>query len=360
MSGGVVEKYVGESCKNHADRDATGRCASCWSSFCGECLTEIGDHRYCATCEPAAHKKYLSSKHRANEERQRLDLRLLLYTLIGVLGVVIGGFFLYFNGWFDQYFGEYISSSQVLSQPIPLGAKVNGFQVTKTTHFTIYFHTAERADIVARSCEEYFSKILTDLLIYEKDIMKRGKFNIIIVKDNDEMKRIFVNIPANRAAMTDFETKTIVIVEANETGDPRINLTHEITHAIVFERFSGGNRIPDWIHEGLASYEEAKFDSSQVNGRWATFGSDIAQGNGLPLKSLTVKPDAKLEEVNLYYAESHSVVNYMINTFGMRKLLQLATLLQSGKDTDSAIKNAYAPDLVNLSDLEKKWLESLK
>jgi hypothetical protein len=139
----------------------------------------------------------------------------------------------------------------------------------------------------------------------------------------------------------------------------QIDLAHEIAHAIFFERMNSGNKIPAWIHEGISSYEEAKFDAAQVDARWATFGPEITQGGGQPLASLTLSDAAGPDEINIFYAQSQSVINYLISNYGMEKLVKMSAQVQTGTEIDKAIKNIYGPDLNSLSELEKKWRESL-
>jgi hypothetical protein len=350
-----------EHCKNHPILEADGRCATCWGYFCDACLDDIGDRRYCEQCAPAAQTKVDEENTAVRKEVQkRLDLRLLMYTLILMLGVVVGGSIIMFNGGIDQFFGDYIGNYQVQYKPLSLGDKLSGFEVLQTKHFNVYYHNIDMANSVVTSIEERYTAILADLLIFDKDVMARGKFNILIVADDTEFKSIYPDILPNRVAMTDYATKAIVIVEANEQGNVLIDLTHELAHAIFFERMRSGNKIPDWLQEGLASYEESKFDSSQTDARWATFGAEISQGGGKPLAELTIPADAGPDEVNRFYAESQSVTSFLINNFGMLKFMTLATKLQSGEKIDAALGSTYENQIASLSDLQTKWLDSLK
>ena len=38
-------------CKNHPDTGASGRCAGCAESYCGDCLVEMLAQTYCASCK---------------------------------------------------------------------------------------------------------------------------------------------------------------------------------------------------------------------------------------------------------------------------------------------------------------------
>ncbi len=353
---------IEEHCKNHPILMADGRCASCWGYFCDACLDDIGEHRFCEACAPAAQQNIEETNAILERAaRTKLDIRLLLYALIIMLGVVIGGSIIMFNGGIEQFFTSYVANYQTTTKAQALGAKLNSFKLLKTDHFNVYYHSADLAAAVSAPLESRYQAILGDLLIYQKDVMSRGKFNIIIVKDDAELQSLFSDVLPNRVAMTDYATKSIVLVEANETGNITIDLTHELTHAIFFERMTSGNKIPQWIHEGLASFEEGKYDSSAVDSRWATYGADIARGGGLALSEMAqIKSDSSPEEVNMFYAESRSVVAYMINNYGMLKFMRLATRLQAGRDIDSSIKTIYSPDLTSLNNLQGRWQESLK
>jgi len=353
---------IEEHCKNHPILTADGRCATCWGYFCDACLDDIGEHCYCEACAPAARRKVDEAEAIVEKaERSKLDLRILLYVLIGMLGVVIGGGVIMLNGGIEQFFTSYVASYQTTTKAQTLGTKLNNFKLLKTDHFNIYYHNTDLADTVSRPLEDRFQAILADLLIFQKDVRTRGKFNVILVKDDTELKSLFPDVLANRVAMTDYATKSIVLVEANETGNIMIDLTHELTHAIFFERMTSGNKIPQWMHEGLASFEEAKFDNTQIAARWIAFGPDIALGKGLNLADMAeIKTDATPDEVSRFYAESYSVVGYMINNYGMLKFMRLATRLQAGLDMDSSIKTIYGPQLVSLDDLQTKWQVSLR
>ena len=252
-----------EHCKNHPILEADGRCATCWGYYCDACLDDIGNHQYCEKCAPAAQVK-LDEEANAikQEEQKRLDLRLLMYTLIILLGVVIGGSIIMLTGGIEQFFSDYTGRYQIQTKPISLESKLSDFEVIKTDHFNIYYHNGDLANVISSQLEERYKTILSDLLIFDKDVTTRGNFNILIVNDDTEFKSIYPDILPNRVAMADYETKAIVLVEANEQGNAMINLTHELAHAIFFERMGSGNKIPDWMQEGLASYEESNFDKN--------------------------------------------------------------------------------------------------
>ena len=51
-NGRLVEKSLG-TCKNHPEIQALDKCTDCMGAFCSDCLTVIGDEKYCDSCNSA-------------------------------------------------------------------------------------------------------------------------------------------------------------------------------------------------------------------------------------------------------------------------------------------------------------------
>ena len=134
-------------------------------------------------------------------------------------------------------------------------------------------------------------------------------------------------------------------------------LPHELGH-IIFREFIGFKaRVPLWLEEGVAMYQEkAK--------RW---GADKAvkaameNETFIPLKNLTYHRLSKADQatVQLFYAESASVVYYMITELGKQRFVRLCRKLQQGKIFDNALHLGYAR-FKNQDDLNKSWVKYLK
>jgi len=79
-------------CKNHLDTDAIGRCTGCQEAFCGNCLVEVDEKRYCGECKVMAVREtpvIIDEENKESCEEAKLALR---FALIGVfcLGFIMG------------------------------------------------------------------------------------------------------------------------------------------------------------------------------------------------------------------------------------------------------------------------------
>jgi hypothetical protein len=135
-------------------------------------------------------------------------------------------------------------------------------------------------------------------------------------------------------------------------------LPHELGH-IIFREFVGFKaRIPAWFEEGVAMYQEkAK--------RWGAHDAvrrAIDDGTFKPLNELSItrlKRQSSKELINLFYAESASVVNFMINELGDQRFLRLCRKLKDGGPFSWAIDSVYAR-LKDVDDLNDVWVKYLK
>ena len=122
-------------------------------------------------------------------------------------------------------------------------------------------------------------------------------------------------------------------------------VAHELTHLAVHQMtFNPYNELPTWLDEGLAVYNELQPDPSYVR-----LVSQAAASNTLAsVRSLSSPFSAYSNEASLSYAESYSVVNYLIGTYGQGKMLSLLNTFQQGSGYDDAFKKVYGFDMDQL------------
>lgn len=125
-------------------------------------------------------------------------------------------------------------------------------------------------------------------------------------------------------------------------------LGHLITHQVTVSPY--GATIPPWLDEGLAMHAEGEQDNSDKE----ALVKAIEDGRLATLQSLSSPFSADPQEAYHAYAQSQSVVEYIINTFGKDKLNHLLVLLNDGNTMDDALLKTYD---FNLSGLDEAWIE---
>ena len=162
-------------------------------------------------------------------------------------------------------------------------------------------------------------------------------------------------------ALCKFNRLMITTPGALSNGYPwRDTLAHEYTHYVVARMT--GNKVPIWLHEGLAKYLEVRWRKSTGGERSPTTDTVLAEAMQrqyfVPFQkmhpSIAKLPSAF--DATLAFAEVETTIGYLVDTHGQDALRKLLTGLRDGKAMDVALLDAYG---VGLSGLEAKLKEHL-
>ena len=128
-------------------------------------------------------------------------------------------------------------------------------------------------------------------------------------------------------------------------------LTHELVHLMLDEAVDSPRaRVPAWLNEGLAMHFERAPASSRSELRTA-----LRRGRLIPISRMNAVP-GRPNDVRLFYAQSASIVRYMLDSYGDGAMKALLTRLNAGDSIGAALQSAYG---VNLDALESRWHRNL-
>lgn len=83
----------------------------------------------------------------------------------------------------------------------------------------------------------------------------------------------------------------------------------------------------------------------------------ISEDKLISVRSLCGSFPAKTDEASLYYAQSYSLVEFLIREYDKDRMLQLLGVFKEGSPYDDALLEVYGFDMEDLDDL---WRTSLK
>ena len=137
-------------------------------------------------------------------------------------------------------------------------------------------------------------------------------------------------------------------------SDPNVKqtLAHELSHMVVEQLTDNPySSIPRWLDEGLAMNAEGELPPKYVR-----ILADAVRGDKLlSVASLSSHPGDPWQ-VDLFYAEAHSLVKFLVDTFGKEKLLELLQVFRQGSRVDTALKKVYGFDV---NGLEQRWRSAI-
>lgn len=144
----------------------------------------------------------------------------------------------------------------------------------------------------------------------------------------------------------------IGIAESNLAWGKRA-VSHELSHVVIDQATHNPfGDLPRWLNEGLAMYSEGPLESQYKT----SLDRAVSQGNLLSLKTISSNFPADSNQATLSYAESYSVLKYLIDTFGRDKMAALLNVFKEGATYDGALKKVYGMDT---DGLDAAWQGSL-
>lgn len=132
-------------------------------------------------------------------------------------------------------------------------------------------------------------------------------------------------------------------------------IAHELSHLVVSQvTFSGyGIELPTWLDEGLAMYTEGSLESDMVS----ALRNAIIQNNLISARSLCSPFPAEANAATLAYAESYSLVKYLLEQYGgQAKMQEFLNAFKQGSGYNEALNNVYGLDIDKLNDLWSAYI----
>ena len=202
----------------------------------------------------------------------------------------------------------------------------------------------------------------SELMASAQDALKRLQQNtgaylkkeaeIYIYADSSDLQgaMVFPQEWTGGVAFTNYYTIAIGIAPYNidwGKGAMTHELTHLVVHQMVLNPYIG---LPTWLDEGLAMYNEGSLDV----GFTSRLKDAVDENRLITVRSLSSPFSTDTETAFLSYAQSYSLVEYLITTYGQEKMLELLMTFSQGSSYDEALGSVYDFDTQELNSL---WLD---
>lgn len=138
-------------------------------------------------------------------------------------------------------------------------------------------------------------------------------------------------------------------------------LAHEYVHLVISQKTE--NRVPVWLHEGIAKYFERRWRGEQVSplepSREDLLAERIEANNLVPLAKMS--PSIALlptqEDASVSYAEVYTVIEFLVQRRGPQAVQLLLDAIAGGSTTEQAFS-----ELVGESwpAFERRWMRWLR
>ena len=229
-----------------------------------------------------------------------------------------------------------------------------GAQENSSLHFKVKGYGSDAVLGVTNIAESAYTRIMTDTGL--NSFLPRGLYQIVVYGSQDEYRK--------KTGQPDWSGGVAVGNAIYTYFSPRLEavLSHEITHLIWFEYMGHVNPDYRWINEGLAVYQENRALGGRGQGDLFSALRGNMRSQPIPMDQMIhlVPASERAYEVSLWYAQSESMVRFMIERGGRIGFSQFLGALRYDKNLDLAVSEGFPGSWRTLDELDTAWKRSLQ
>lgn len=189
-----------------------------------------------------------------------------------------------------------------------------------------------------------------DRLSRDTGIVPQDPINLYIYANTEDMLNAVLYVPGWAGGLAYPEHNVVLIgITPEQIEWGKRTIVHEFTHVLIGQlTFSCLSSVPTWLNEGIAVYSEGDLDPLLAT----LLSNAIARNDLPPLRALGKGFSQHADRATFSYAQSYSVVNYLIANFGAERMLNLFTALRDGQRIDEALQAIYG---FGIDELDNRW-----
>jgi hypothetical protein len=199
--------------------------------------------------------------------------------------------------------------------------------------------------------------LMLDLVIFSP--WERYNKVLIYLFDKKMTYHKFTKRPIWSQGTSDLLNRTIYVV--NGSGALGI-LAHELSHIYFDSFFDKYYPSPLWLSEGVAVFMQVERGKQEPAWLKQTL-SDIKESGGFSLEKLMSYSSLngiETQSVQMWYAQSYSVVRFMMKFKNMDVFYQFCKNLRQGHSISGGLYRSYGAPFNKVSSLEYAWRYDLK
>jgi hypothetical protein len=190
----------------------------------------------------------------------------------------------------------------------------------------------------------------------EEDIgaVPEDRVDIYVYATTEAMREAILFEPGWTGALA-YPSYRIVIIGVNQENlDWGMDtIAHELAHVVVGSLVSHCySTLPTWLNEGLATYAEGELDPTIQR----LLEESIADDTLFSIRSLSDGFTEQTDRAYLSYAQSYSIIKFLVETYGRTSMHKLLEALQAGYSDDKALLQVYGFDI---DGLDTEWRASV-
>jgi len=176
---------------------------------------------------------------------------------------------------------------------------------------------------------------------------------IVIYNSHEEFMSVLQEASAEWTGAVNFGDSGMIVIGLGQESWMLQVIPHELTHAVLHQITQPPfGEIPRWLHEGLAMRSEGGMGREER----VTLDQAIEDDTLISLRVLNSPFPDERERAILSYAESNSLVEFIIEAYGPEKLGDLLAVFAVGAHYDDAMLEVFGVDMDGIEDQWRAYI----
>jgi len=230
----------------------------------------------------------------------------------------------------------------------------------KSGHFIILYPPQESdqwAQEVLQAAEQYYQTIANQIgyARYQDFWTWNNRVSIVVYPDKDAFIQETGQPPWSKAGAIQHAQhgrQRMIVTFKQESMFLDGILPHEISHLMLHDFIGHDKNIPVWFDEGIAQLQE-KETLSKANELMKML---VSRDQYIPFPALLnydIRKETDPRNVAVFYAQSVSVTDFMIRSYGNYEFGILCRAMKNGRSFEQAIEATYVQAAPSMEELEK-------
>lgn len=240
--------------------------------------------------------------------------------------------------------------------PVSGPAPQNGFFLVKSEHFNIYSEGKPPGKNFIAMAENLHASLMLDLSSFSP-WAEKGGVSLFLFQDAHSYHLVTGRPEWSGGASSVSERKVYVYKSRELTGI----LAHELCHIYYDGFYIGGHSDPLWLSEGMATMIQVERGFARPG--WLRYNLKVIEGGGGyslgDLMAISTMGQAPTAEIQLWYAESYSLVHYLVRAHYPSTFYRFSRDIRDGDPVKLSLYKAYGMPFNRVRSLEYAWRASI-
>jgi hypothetical protein len=180
---------------------------------------------------------------------------------------------------------------------------------------------------------------------------------LVLIKDRQQFQQM---VGTDQIVAFAVPRKKIMVIDYSRMNTSpftlKTTLKHELCHLLLHHYIDRSN-LPKWFDEGVCQWASDGIAEIIMDYKRSNLTRAVLGGRYFRMRELNTRFPGDKDSLQLAYAQSKSLVDYISREYGKESILTILNNLRYGLSFEKAIQQGLA---ISFIELEREWLDHLK